>query len=100
MRLTKQKAIAICIELWEWLAETGKEKHYWPGWKQYGMMVAHCPFCKYVRQTHSGCEKCPYSNKFGWCALPNSPYERWTNVIRKSSRQKYANQFLEQLKQL
>ena len=29
MKLTKKKAIEISIELWTWLAETGREKKEW-----------------------------------------------------------------------
>ena len=34
MRLSKRKALEICIELWSWLGSTGSAyKEEWPGWK-------------------------------------------------------------------
>ena len=40
MKLTKEQAIQISIELWEWLAETGgTDQSEWPGWKKYGRML-------------------------------------------------------------
>lgn len=110
MRLTKKKAIAISIELWEWLAETGEEyKCFWSGWDKYGDMANECALCEY-RNYHGGyrilandkkeCPTCPYYAKYGECEEKSSPYHRWREGKSKVKRKKYATQFLEQLKQL
>ena len=57
MKLTKRKALEICLELWQWCAETGLDKADWPGWHKYGQMDADCPCCEYVRQHPS--DHCP-----------------------------------------
>lgn len=102
MRLTRKKAIEISIELWTWLAETGKEcKHSWPGWEKYVHMSNYCPLCEYVGRKcrdEAFCSSCPYYKVFGYCIL--GYYDKWYNAETIGNRMKYATMFLEQLKQL
>ena len=99
MELTKEKAIELSIELWEWLAETGSEyKRDWPEWEKYGKVDVNCFLCAYVRLT--GCGACPYDEIFGWCDTNDAPYHRWYNVKTIEDRKKYAKKFLAQLKEL
>ena len=98
MKLTKKKAVEICIELWTWLAETGGRKDDWPGWKIYGEMQDSCPLCEYSNPI--GCVGCPYYKKFGCCCTRNFPYDSWGAATEKLIRKDAAHQFLEQLKQL
>lgn len=101
MRLTKKRAIEISIELWEWLAETGNFKGYWPGWKKYWRMYAHCPLCEYGHQRGTfGCESCPYYKKFSYCVFGKTPYIDWLSAVSIRERKKHAKLFLEQLRQL
>ena len=79
MRLTRKKAIELCIELWTWLAETGKYRREWPEWEKYGDILNYCWFCEYLdyrrRQNKETiytvklpCEKyCPWYKKYGAC---------------------------------
>lgn len=49
--LTEEKALQICAELWDWLAEDdGRYKTEWPGWEKYGECEASCPCCEYHKQ--------------------------------------------------
>lgn len=107
MILTKKKAIGISIELWEWLAETGKLKWDWDGWDRYGRMNSHCPFCEYeVRQERTrhehllNCPYCPYYQKFDSCTENGAPFDKWEHAKSPQARRKYAQLFLEQLRQL
>jgi len=107
MRLTKKKAIEISIELWTWLAETGKEKWEWSGWKKYGHMLCNCALCEYdnracERLGGEWCSHCPYYKRFGDCQGEEefTAYANWAEAETEEERKKYAALFLEQLKQL
>lgn len=59
MRLTKKKAWQLTVELWDWLAETGKQKEEWPMWAALGEYAADCPLCEYTyRGGRHGCDFC------------------------------------------
>jgi len=97
MKLTRKKAIAISIELWTSLAETGKHKWDWGGWRKYGLMAAYCPFCEFsAQQEGMGCDSCPYYQEFGDC-VDDTPYRLWCNAETEEERKKYAKEFLAQL---
>ena len=110
MRLTLKKAIWISKELWTWLAETGKEKHEWPGWGEYGKMGLDCPLCEYASEDRfkPTCEPCPYHQKYKRCTplLPprnrkeKTLYWRWAGAKTPKTRKKYAALFLAQLEKL
>ena len=95
MKLTKKKAKEICIELWTWLAETGRRKGRWPGWKKYGRMLANCPFCEYyVEQNNGGCPACPIA----LCRFDDS-FSQWCDATTSAQRKKYAKIFLEKIRE-
>jgi len=111
MKLSRKKAIELCIELWEWLAKTGKTKVKWPGWEKYDDVIdSSCWFCHYNNHTVRGdrirtsgtCTKCPYLKKFGHCNTEEPPtyYGKWDNAQTPHTRKKYAKLFLEQIKKL
>lgn len=103
MKLTKKKAIEISIELWTWLAETGKRKYEWHGWEKYGEMQCDCPLCEYSlikKEVHDCLGKCPYYEKFGFCFGGDSVWHKWNFAQAPRTRKKYAKLFLEQLKEL
>ena len=100
MRLTKKKAIEISIELWEWLAETGKRKGCWDGWDKYGRMTAGCALCEYDKQHGDSCESCPYYECYEDCEEAGKPYNLWHYARTRQTRKKYAKLFLEQLRGL
>ena len=102
LRLTRKKSIQICIELWTWLAETGRQKTGWPGWGKYGRMSCGCPFCEYAERKHgfASCDDCPYFEKFKSCDSDDAPYEKWFDAETLTQRKKYAKAFLAQLEQL
>jgi len=107
MRLTREKAISIAIELWEWCAETGGEKGAWPGWGKYETMWFDCPLCEYDDQAQDMqdieedaiCRHCPYYKKFGNCDADDTPYARWHYAI-SLDKQQAAKELLAQLKEL
>lgn len=114
MKLTKEKAIEISIELWEWLAETGMEKREWVGWMKYGEMEYECPLCELSRKDKEAvareegvdlpifktCAECPYYLKFRFCDRKSKPYRKWANANTEDACKKYAKLFLAQLKEL
>ena len=107
MRLSKKKAIELCIELWTWCALTGKPKEDWPRWKEFGYVINHCWFCKWDNRQRKrynfrekSCHYCPIYKEFGFlCLHKNCFYERWENAKTPRTRKKYAKLFLEQIKQ-
>ena len=104
MRLTKKKAMEICIELWTYLEETGNLKGYWPEWEKYGPMAMNCPLCEYNRRHHSknnvGCN-CPLAQSpFKGCTQPPCQYNGWSDARNTTQNKKYAGLFLKQLKEI
>lgn len=117
MKLTRKKAIELCIELWEWLALTGKKKTDWPKWEEYGGALNHCWFCEYNRMKfisptkrtyRNNCKYCPYNTKFAYkenysCESAKSPFFKWGQadyVNDTEGRRKYAKLFLAQIRTL
>ncbi len=111
MKLTRKKAIELCIELWTWLAKTGKEKEDWPEWVKYQTYnipsddgtLYECWFCEYGYQragtsSESKCNRCPYFIKFGHCY--RNVYNEWHDAKTLRTRKKYAKLFLEQIRKL
>ena len=97
MRLTKKKAIEICIELWEDMAETGaKYKSKWKGWDKYGEMVAYCPLCEYTIHREGGCGACPL-REGGYEGCSDTYFRDWETAETKTERKRFARLFLEQL---
>ena len=102
MRLTRKKAIEISKELWAWLAETGKLKHKWPKWEEYGDMAEDCPLCEYQdRKRHHAedCPDCPLMQTMG-CYCWSTYFGLWEHSDNHVERKKYAKLFLEQLETL
>jgi hypothetical protein len=122
MRLTRKKAIELCIELWTWLAKTGaKRKDDWPKWEEYEKssdeyILNSCWFCEYNERQKNrynidiedDCRYCPWDKIFGvnnesayGCQeAENSPYDDWRWAKTTESRKKYAKLFLAQIKKL
>ena len=115
MRLTRKKAIEVCILLWTWLAETGKRKENWPEWEKYNIRIAHiarhdyCWLCYYDNHTtfkgsdrYGGgeCLYCPYYKKFGYCNNDEEYFNCWIEAKTPHTRKKYAKLFLGQIKTL
>ncbi|MCK5016912.1 MAG: hypothetical protein KAS32_07550 [Candidatus Peribacteraceae bacterium] len=114
MRLTRKKAIELCIELWEWCAKTGKRKGGWPGWEKYDVAIEHhsyCWFCYYDNHTEVGgkrarggeCIFCPYRKKFGYHCNNDGPqtlFNKWDDAKTPRTRKKYAKLFLNQIKDI
>jgi hypothetical protein len=83
----KKRALEICLELWEWLAdEDGRQKYGWPGWAEHGDMLHNCPCCE---EAHPGvheddfeaenCNACllwPGQGRTA-CEKAGSPYAEW-----------------------
>ncbi len=107
MKLTRNKAIELCIELWTWLAETGKRKKDWPGWEKYGSAMSACWFCEYddqmlalyKRKGRHACGYCPLKTSgVGKCG--DTFFEKWNVAGTPKDRKKYAKLFLEQIRKL
>lgn len=107
MELTRQRAVALSIELWEWLAESGGEKEDWPGWKwnggQHSDVVGNCFLCErsWGRDGNHTCKSCPYYTAYGECDADDyTPYGRWRSAVTAPIRKQYARECLQQLKRL
>lgn len=106
MKLTRKKAIELCIELWTWCMETGKQKEDWPKWDEYGNAMSYCWFCEYDNQMRTQCKRnrltcgyCPFvTSGLGVCR--NTYFENWANAKTPRTRKKYAKLFLAQIKTL
>jgi len=97
MKLTRRLALEITRELWEWLAETGKFKHEWKGWKKYGDMLSNCPLCEYAKQhdVEVYCLTCPLFGKWiardkSICISEGSPFDLWLGADKIEERKRYA----------
>ena len=94
MKLTKEQAIDLSIELWEWMAESGtEEKSEWPKWADYGVVQDYCFLCEYCGK--KGCDKpCPIDS------CHDTYYLDWLGARDENERKKFAKLFLKQLKEL
>ncbi len=107
MRLTKKKAIELCIEFWTWCTKTGKRKEEWPDWEKYGEIADYCWFCEYSFQRRNVsksedkpiCAFCPYYKAIGKKCY-QSYFAKWDNARFPRTRKKYAKLFLEQIRKL
>ena len=106
VKLTRKKAIELCIELWTWLAETGKKKDQWPEWDKYGgywNVMGGCFFCEYDKQFKDACQCCPLVKMLkikNGCYSNRLAYVEWEHVKTIKARKKYAALFLSQIKEL
>jgi len=112
MRLSRKEAIELCIELWTWLAKTGKRKWEWPRWDKYGEVENLCFFCKYrtqqfwrypnlsLKNPEGFCRHCPLTSIGVFCMKSDSFYDIWFNAKTPETRKKYAKLFLKQIKTL
>jgi len=115
--LSRRRAIELCIELWAWLAKTGKRKEEWPEWDKwddcYGDRAKNdCWFCHYENQQHLRydpccnkegeiCYYCPFSKHFKFdCIRKGSFYRNWCRARTRKTRKKYAKLFLKQIKEI
>ena len=108
-KLTRKKAIELCIELWEWLAKTGKKKEEWPKWNEFDSSISNdCWFCEYdwqqlnrygAIQRIAECFYCPLKKQVGHCAT-KTYYKNWDKAKTSKTRKKYAALFLEQIKSI
>ena len=103
MKLTRQQAIDKSIELWKWLAETGKEKEDYP-WPRGKQPIDGCYLCEYALQVEDredgedACSYCPLAINDLNCGTGN--YYDWDDARTSTDRKKYAALFLEELKAL
>ena len=102
MRLTRERAIKLSIELWEWLAESGGEKGEWPEASKYwgDGEQRYCPLCDYDNQfAGASCSHCPIVKVYE-DGCHSVAFGHWTKAKTPEKRKKYAKLFLEQLRTL
>lgn len=104
MRLTKKAALRITIELWTWLAETGRLKREWPGWETYGYMWEYCPLCEFDSRhqvsERPACVHCLIVTTGYAVHCTRMAYGHWAKACSATTRKRYAAQFLAQLKEI
>ena len=103
MKLTRKKAIELCIEAWTIHAETGCRKSELP--EKHRGMCNECWFCEYderQKKLHGGdnCKHCPLVNLLGIKYCSDSYFGRWAKARFPSTRKKYAKLFLNQIKSI
>jgi len=105
MKLSRKKAIQLCIELWTWLAKTGKQKVEWPGWERFDETISSsCWFCHYSEQQEErydnddSCRYCPLTKAGSHCMNKGSFYKMWAESKTPKTCKKYAKLFLKQIK--
>ena len=106
MRLTRKKAIELCIEAWTIHAKTGCTKSKLP--KKHLQPLNTCWFCEYHsqqidRNDERGevgkCKYCPLYQKYK-CLCGATMYGKWRDAKTPKIRKKYAKLFLAQIKEL
>lgn len=108
MKLSRKKAIALCIELWTWCMETGKRKSEWPKWNIYGKIMSCCWFCEYddqmldrYKRKRPSCGYCPLiTSGLGKCNKEGGFFDKWDKAKTPRITKKYAGLFLEQIKSI
>ena len=113
MRLLRKKSIELTIELWTWLAKTGKYKSDWPKWEKYERVSGYCFLCEYDKQQQKrykdkyrdGCYYCPLVTsdvvtKGVGVSCYSTYYWNWCEAKTPQARKKYAKLFSEQLRTL
>lgn len=116
MRLSRKRAIELTIELWTWMAETGRRQNDWPGWKDNGgkyQVEESCFMCEYARQKtertieeDDSCVVCPYHELYGPCVsdafskYPLTPLEKWMNTSTVASHRRRAVEIVKLLEQI
>ena len=99
MRLTRKKAIKLCIEAWTICAKTGCKKSELP--EKHRIINCECWFCEYDDQKSPvyKCLKCPLpGNEDLRCE--DMYYGKWIEAKQIHTRKKYAKLFLEQIKKI
>ncbi len=98
MYLSKRKALTICKELWEWMRDNPESNKWdWPGWLEYGRMLADCPCCEYSNR-HHGCyggQGCLIQWPGGHCVKDKSPYKQWNDSSEFLEIQKHAAEIVQ-----
>jgi hypothetical protein len=109
MKLTKKKALKICVELWDWLSKhPNSKKEDCPKMDKYSDMENDCSCCEFVLQNFaykhqaefcSGtefCNHCPLKRLWGSnddglfdCEDTESPYNKW-KFSESKEKQEYA----------
>lgn len=97
--LTKKKAIALSIEKWTDISETGEDfaSDNWWSAKRGMELKSDCALCEYDVQHKCGCDSCPYNKSFGRCFWVDTPFYLYNRALTPEARKKYAKLFLEQL---
>ena len=100
MRLTRKKAIELCIEAWTILAKTGCTKEELPG-KHQGINC-DCWFCEYDHQKSPNikCVKCLFPGDDSLRCLEIKAFTKWDDAKQTRTRKKYAKLFLKQIEAL
>jgi len=99
MRLTRKKAIALCIEMWTIHAETGCTKDELP--EKHQGINCDCWFCEYDDQKSPNlkCVKCIFPFEGGGLMCEDIiSYQKWEDAKTPRTRKKYAKLFLGQIK--
>jgi len=104
MRLSRKKAIELCMEHWTWCAKTGKDKRDWPKLKEFDHRPMNdCFFCEYdkrqcqkniSRNFEGDCRYCPFIKKLN-IHCSDTFYRQWHEAKTITGRRKYAKLFLE-----
>ena len=103
MKLDRENAIVLSIELWENLAKTGAatkmealefHTNEINELSLNGELTGDCWLCEWARQTNKLCEECPLAV----CSFPKHPFALWANAASADLRKFYAQQIVDKLR--
>ena len=88
-------------ELWAWLAETGKQKHEWPGWKEHKEAYDEHGCFACIAAINARNELCPKGDFCNFCPIAwdsgdgdcldaDSPYRSWNDSKYSSDKKRAA----------
>jgi len=63
--MTDIEALELTVELWEWLAETGKSKPDWPRFEEIKSFRSYCPLCELGLRSMRGENPCAACVMYG-----------------------------------
>mgnify|MGYP001576274964 CR=1 FL=1 len=107
-KLTKERTLELCLELWTWLRDNpmGRRKEGWPGWTKHQAYL-NCFACEYAHQQDCDvfvCRLCPLLslwtkkkeiNNYPCEYSSTSPYKKWRNAGSDKMRAKQAGKIVD-----
>ena len=118
-KLSRKIAIQKTLEMWKWLAKTGKDKDDYFAGNRMVQPTSQCYLCEYAEQQdlkhgrgNVECPPCPYFQLYGRCISSGygteyTPYAQWVRasttfvgIVDVTDVKRWAKEIVEQLETL